>query len=101
MVNLMTTSRKDDLESLMYILCYLYRGILPIIEYINNNIDNFHMSRFLSKVLAYRSEHKAECHEKIKELLPESMKSAFQYIVMLKHEDKPDYNLIKLWLAFN
>jgi hypothetical protein len=44
MVNLLTTSRKDDLESLMYILCYLYTGILPIIEFINQNIDNFNMS---------------------------------------------------------
>ena len=35
MVNLLTTSRKDDLESLMYIFCYLYTGILPIIEFIN------------------------------------------------------------------
>jgi serine/threonine protein kinase len=35
MVNLKTTGRKDDLESLMYILCFLMKGTLPIIEYIN------------------------------------------------------------------
>ena len=29
------------------------------------------------------------------------MKSAFQYIVSLKHEDKPNYELIKLWMAFD
>ena len=56
MVNLKTTSRKDDLESLMYILCYLYKGVLPIIEFINMNIDNFNMSKFLYKVLKYRKE---------------------------------------------
>ena len=44
MVNLLTTSRKDDLESLLYIMCYLYSGTLPIIEFINQNIDNFDMS---------------------------------------------------------
>lgn len=29
------------------------------------------------------------------------MKSAFQYIVSLKHEDQPNYELIKLWMAFD
>ena len=31
MVNLMSTSRKDDLESLLQLLCYLYSGSLPVI----------------------------------------------------------------------
>lgn len=35
MVNLLTTSRKDDLESMMYILCFLNSGNLPILEFIN------------------------------------------------------------------
>lgn len=35
MVNLLTTGRKDDLESMMYILCFLNSGTLPIIEFIN------------------------------------------------------------------
>ena len=54
MVQLKSTSRKDDLESLMYILTYLYAGTLPIIEFINDNIENFIMSKFLSEVLKYR-----------------------------------------------
>ena len=29
------------------------------------------------------------------------MKSAFQYIVQLKHTEKPNYELIKLWMAFD
>lgn len=41
MIKLYTTSRKDDLESLIYIMCYLFCGNLPIIEYINKNIENF------------------------------------------------------------
>lgn len=41
MVSLLTTSRKDDLESLFYIMCFLYQGSLPIIDFINNNIDGF------------------------------------------------------------
>lgn len=35
MVDLKTTSRRDDLESLIYIICFLYRGTLPVLEYIN------------------------------------------------------------------
>lgn len=41
MANLMTTSRKDDIESLMYIFCFLLTGTLPVIEFINQNIDKF------------------------------------------------------------
>jgi serine/threonine protein kinase len=101
MVNLLTTSRKDDLESLMYILCYLYKGVLPIIEFINMNIDNFHMSRFLSRVLKYRQEKKEQCHERIKSLLPMSMSNAFQYIINMAHEDKPNYGLLKIFCCFD
>ena len=77
MVNLNTTARKDDLESLMYILCFLYSGTLPIIEFINANIENFHMSQFLKEVVKFRKDNKKECHTKITNLLPMSMKSGF------------------------
>jgi casein kinase I homolog HRR25 len=39
-VNLMTTSRKDDLESLIYILCYLHTGTLPTLEFLNAKIKD-------------------------------------------------------------
>ena len=38
---LLSSSRKDDIESLIYILCFLYKGILPVTEFINNNIDKY------------------------------------------------------------
>jgi hypothetical protein len=56
---------------------------------------------FLDKILTFRTEKKQDCHEKIVKLLYGSMKSAFQYVVSLKHEDKPNYELIKLWMAFD
>lgn len=97
----MSTARKDDLQSIMYLLCYLYKGTLPIIEYINISTENFESSLFLPRVLQYRINHKETCNERIKSLLPPSMATAFTYINQLKHEDKPDYNMIKLWFAFN
>ena len=32
-------------------------------------------------------------------LLPDNLVPAFQYIILLPHDGKPDYNLIKLWFA--
>jgi len=101
MTNLMSTSRKDDLESIMYLLCYLFKGTLPIIEYININIDNFQSSEFLKRILQYRIDNKVMCHDRIKSLLPPNMATAFTYINQLKHEDKPNYLMIKLWFAFS
>jgi hypothetical protein len=59
------------------------------------------MSRFLDKVLTYRKENSKECHNKIKNMLPGSLRSAFTYVTMLEHKDRPDYNLMKLYLAFD
>lgn len=34
-------------------------------------------------------------------MLPGSLRTAFSYITMLEHKDKPDYNLVKLYLSFD
>jgi hypothetical protein len=57
------------------------------------------MSQFLNEVLRYRVHHQEKCHSRIKELLPENLVPAFQYIILLGHDTKPDYKLVKLWLA--
>ena len=54
MVNLLTTARKDDIESMMYILCFLQSGILPVIEFINKNVEKFEMSSFMKEILNFR-----------------------------------------------
>ena len=59
------------------------------------------MSKFLGKVLKYRKDKKDECHNRIKNMLYGSMKTAFKYITTLNHEDKPDYGLVKILLAFS
>lgn len=103
MVNLLTTGRKDDLESLIYILCFLIKGTLPIVNLINSNIQNVdvEMSNFFDRVLKFRKDLREECHDAIKLMLPGSMRSAFCYITSLSHQDKPDYDLIKLYLSFD
>ena len=30
-----------------------------------------------------------------------TMRTAFSYVTMLEHEDKPNYNLVKLYLSFD
>ena len=54
MVNLLTTGRKDDVESIMYILCFLHSGVLPVIEFINKNAEKFEMSTFMKELLNFR-----------------------------------------------
>lgn len=85
----------------MYILCFLLRGTLPIIQYINENIEHFNMDRFLAKVLDHRKDKMEENEAEVKKLLPNNLRSAFAYICSLKHKEKPDYNMVKLWLAYN
>ena len=60
MVNLMSTSRKDDLESLMYILCFFHKGTLPINDIIIDECPN--IVDFVKTYCKFRIEHKEECH---------------------------------------
>ena len=101
MVNKTSISRKDELESMMYILCFLYSGTLPIIEWLNKNIERIHMKHIFEEICKYRIEKKKEYCEQVTNLLPPGFKQAFQYILLIDHKAKPDYNLIKLWFANN
>ena len=86
----------------MYLLCFLYAGTLPVIlNFINENIEMIDMKEFIEIYCKYRIEHKEMIHQKIKDVLPRSFKTAFAYIVELNHHDKPNYQMIKLWFAFN
>ena len=99
MVALTSTGRKDDIESFLYVICFLHHGVLPVVKFINDNIDVFNMNQFLDKILEFRVQNKELCHQKIKETLPKQLVPAFTYILSLNHSDKPNYNLIKLWMA--
>lgn len=43
---------------------------MPIIEYINSNIDKFKMSEFLKLILLFRKNNQKECEDRIRELMP-------------------------------
>lgn len=83
MIKLMSTGRKDDIESFIYILCYLYQGNLPVVQFINENIEDLNMSQFLEKILEFRNQHRDICHEKVKSYLPQHFAPAFAYIISL------------------
>jgi hypothetical protein len=69
MVNQISISRRDDLESLMLFLCYLKSGTLPVIDYINANMDNLDINRFIDDVIEFRVKNTKECQAQIRDLL--------------------------------
>lgn len=73
-------SRRDDLESLLYMLLYFWHGTLPW-----KNVD--------IKDRAKRNQHVLHLKEKtINDILPESFQSFNKYIRNLEFDEKPDYN---------
>ena len=79
-------SRRDDLESLGYILVYLLKGKLPW-----QGVMIFEEEKRLKKITELK------CHVKLEELCsgcPEFILNYFKYVQELKFSDTPDYNLI-------
>ena len=74
MINKTSISRKDDLESMMYVLCFLFSGTLPIIEWLNKNIERIHMKHIFEEICNYRIDHKKEYIEEVTNLLPSGFK---------------------------
>ena len=86
-LNKMELSRRDDLESIGYILVYLIKGCLPW-EY--PNINN--KEEKIKKI----KEMKTKINDKILcECLPEEIKLFVSYIKNLKFDEDPDYNYLK------
>ena len=48
LVNLYNTSRKDELECLIYMVCFLYKGQQPVSDFMQNNIEKVALSDFLN-----------------------------------------------------
>lgn len=70
MVSKLSPGRKDDLESLIYILCFLHSGKLPIISWINKNQNNININSFIEYVLVARKANIQKEKEETRSLLP-------------------------------
>jgi len=78
--NLLELSRRDDLESLGYLLLYLYLDKLPW----QNERDNNEKIKNMKKEIIYLNN------------LPKFFITYFNYVRNLKYEETPDYNYLYL-----
>jgi hypothetical protein len=83
----------------MYIICFLYNGTIPVIDYVNRCINSDDSHSILGRIQQFRKENQGSLFQEIKEMLPGSLKSAFAYIMQLEHGEKPNYDLIKLFFT--
>lgn len=79
-------SRRDDIESLVYILVYFFRGKLPWQSQGNN--EDKEMKRVIEKKIRIAPEILCEG-------LPKQFAYLLHYCKNLKFEDRPDYTLLK------
>ena len=80
-------SRRDDFESLAYVLIYLINGSLPW-----ENIKIKNKEEKIKEILEMKNQIKTEdlCSG-----LPDEIKLFASYIKNLKFEEEPDYNYLK------
>ena len=76
-IGMKSTGRKDDLESLIYILTFLFTNSLPIIDYFADNLNVLNKAHFLELIQKNRFQNQSSYHSIIKNQLPASMSSAF------------------------
>ena len=80
-------SRRDDLESLFYVIIYFFRGNLPWQNLkIKSRQERFDRINYLKKNISY----KILCKN-----LPQELYNFGTYIKRLKFEEDPDYNFLR------
>jgi len=85
-------SRRDDLESLAYILIYLCRGNLPW-QGLRAKSKKEKYQKIMDKKLSTTTEELCRGH-------PEELISFLEYARSLQFDEKPDYNYIKSLFKF-
>ena len=80
-------SRRDDFESLGYILIYLLKGSLPW-----QSMNNENCEERLKKTAKLKKEVKIE---KLCEGIHEKFKDYFEHVRKLRFEEKPDYEFLR------
>ena len=81
--NGLEASRRDDLESVIYLLLYLYLPILPWNNLIQNQIKDCKSTILANNIY-----------------IPKQFKELWQYIRHLNFEEKPDYNWMQGLMKF-
>lgn len=80
-------SRRDDLESLAYVLIYLLKGSLPW-----QNVRIKDKTEKIKKIKKIKAETSSE---KLCEKLPEEFLNILKYSKKLEFDEKPDYEFLK------
>jgi hypothetical protein len=96
-----TLGRKDDLEQLMQLCCFLFNGKLPIHKVIKDHLRQIKIKNLFDFVQEYRKNNIDNYHISVKEMLPKRFQTAYCYITSLNYDSKPEYTLVKFWLASN
>ncbi len=86
----MALGRRDDLLSLMYVLCYFLSGVLPW-QTGDESVDE-QSDAYFKKVGTMKAEMTADdlCKGRTKHLLP-----MVRYVYSLAYEDRPDYDNLR------
>ena len=79
--------RRDDLESLGYVLVYLALGVLPW--------QGIHREDKMQKLALVKERKFATSIESLTKGLPSAFAKYFNYLRMLKHDSRPDYAFLR------
>lgn len=81
-----TCSRRDDLESLIYVMMYFFNNELPFGKVDRNNLDK---AMYESRI------QKARDIDKICEGYPNLLKDILSYVRNLDYDERPDYLMMR------
>lgn len=99
MISLKSPGRKDDLESLIYILFFLQTGSLPVLDHIRKRLVTEPSLNIQKEVEIFRNTNRDFHHSELNRKLPPYLLKALNYVRYLGHKDKPDYTFLRLLFA--
>ena len=82
-----TQSRRDDLESLAYVIIFIATGTLPWVNIKSDNKDDLYNKILISKI---QTSTEVLCKG-----LPPQFEEYVKYVKNMKYEEEPDYNYLK------
>ena len=82
-----TQSRRDDLESLAYVIIYIAKGALPWVNIKSDNKDDLYNKILNSKI---QTTPEILCKD-----LPPQFEEYVKYVKNMEYEQEPDYNYLR------